>query len=80
MEGATHHKGKPKMAYEAVSTTDTADQLDQVHMPQEDRDLAKQQLRAIERTLDALWSLAGRPSAPRGPKGRRADLGRPVTA
>lgn len=54
------------------SYSNTADQLDAVHMLSEDRELAKRQLRSIERTLDAIWSIMG-PS--RGPR-----LKKPVAA
>ena len=36
----------------------TASRLDTVNMSGEERDLAKKQMRSIERTLDALWGFS----------------------
>jgi hypothetical protein len=41
---------------------DFSDRLDEIQMPSEERELAKNQLRSIERTLDTIWSLFGRKS------------------
>jgi hypothetical protein len=60
-------KGKPKMA---SNYKDFADKLDAVQMTREDRDLAKNQLRSIERTLDVIWGLFGKKSTARGRKFR----------